>query len=517
MEHGLFTVDAATRRVRGILVPWNERSRVSSTKNKPITFKPGSIRVPRDPSVVILNRQHDRYDPIGRLATADPTHEAGLYAEFDIADTEEGDAWLADHGDLVRLSPELRDIIRDDEDNGTATLTGSALVTEGAFASAGLFAIDEPDSDSTEPETDEPEEPATPKEESVTDTQVATVPGSVPTAAAPKKDEPKGLSARGLFALIDKMWAGRASRAELEQIRDAVTGGQTGLFSDEAGLFALSDVKFDGVGGIGSNMVQPQWLGEVEDGTTYSQKYAPLFGQKNLTALAMSGWKWTLKPKGGTWAGNKAAIPTNTPTLALVSENATRWAGGHDVAREHKDFGTPGFFESYNAAMREDFDRWLDATIVLTEALLAATDITADNPAGLSIGAGWSALIDGAAQIVASGLVPTGAVVEQSVWKQMAKMPSSDTLGYLSAALDLDKGQLEGFSIKPAPATEIPAGHILVVSRGAADVYKLPGSPIRAEAENIANGGRDIGFFGYGGLFVKNSAGIVDVAPYVGA
>ena len=98
---------------------------------------------------------------------------------------------------------------------------------------------------------------------------------------------------------------------------------------------------------------------------------------------------------------------------------------------------------------------------------------------------------------------------------QLVFAPNSDTLGYLSAALGLRDGQLDGFRI--VPSSLVTDGHVLVVSRGAADVYTLPGSPIRAEALNIANGGIDIGFFGYGGFQIKNAAGIVDVAPYSAA
>jgi hypothetical protein len=255
------------------------------------------------------------------------------------------------------------------------------------------------------------------------------------------------------------------------------------------------------------------WLGEVEDGTTYRQRYVPLFGSKTLTSLSMSGFGWTTKPQGGTWTGNKDAIPSNTPVIAAKSANAVRWAGGHDIAREHRDFGTPGFFESYNAAMRESFDRWLDETVVLTSALAAATDVVADDPTGLSIGAGLSALIDGAAEVVEAGLIPTSAVVATALWKSIMKTPSSDVLGYLNASLGFTDGELDGFVIAPAPIT---AGHTLVIAKSAADVYTLPGSPIRAEALNIGNGGIDIGHFGYGGLHIKNAAGIVDVAPFAG-
>lgn len=517
LEVGMFSVDTDTRRVRGILVPWNELSRVSSTKNKPVKFPPGNVRIPRDVSIVGLNRQHDRYDPFGRAAVLDAAHERGLYAEFVVADTPEGDAWLADHGSLVRLSPELRDIIRDpDGVTATATLTGAALVEAGAFASAGLFAIDE----DPEPDPDPAPAPPAPTPEPA---PAAPDPEPAPVPDPDKKEDdmgaasalevmlagygaskPEELTKRKFFRMIDDVMGGRAS-AEARAFVAANAG------PGESGMFALLDVDYDGGAGVGAKMTPAQWIGEVET-LTYQPVWYDLFPTEGLTSLTLGGWKWGVKPAGGTWTGNKDAIPSNTPTVVPVSDTATRWAGGHDIAREHRDFGTPGFFESYNAAMRESYEQWKDTTIVRTEVLAGATDIEADNPAGLTIGAGWSALIDGAAQLVANGFVPTFAVVELSLWKSMMKVPNSDTLGYLEAALNLEAGSLSGFTFRPAAG--LPTGHVIVGSRNAATVYQLPGSPVRAEALNIANGGIDVGLFGYAGLLIRNAAGIVDVAPY---
>lgn len=508
LEVGMFSVDTETRTVRGILVPWNERSRVSSTKNKPVIFPPGAVRIPRDVSIVGLNRQHDRYDPFGRAAKLDPTHERGLYAEFTVADTEDGDAWLADHGDLVRLSPELRDIIRDaDGETASATLTGAALVEAGAFASAGLFAVDE-DEDEEETTDEAPaesdDEPVTELDEEEEEAVAEATAAEVMLGGkgkAPEKQE--GYSRTGLFALVEKVGGGHGSARDIDVLREA--------FARESGLFALDDITYNAAGDI-APLLPKQWLGEITDGTTYEQTFVPLFGSQNLTSLYMTGWKWNVKPFGGTWTGNKAEVPSNPASFTQVSDTATRWAGANDIAREHRDFGTPGFFEAYDREMRKSFAKWLDETIVATEALAAATDLEADNPTGLTIGAGWSQLIDGALKVLEAGLTPTGAIISSSLAKGMLKFPQSDILGYLSGALGLEGGSLEGFQFKFSPL--VTTDHILVVSRGAADVYTLPGSPVRAEALNIANGGIDVGFFGYGGFFVNNAAGIVDVAPY---
>jgi hypothetical protein len=310
------------------------------------------------------------------------------------------------------------------------------------------------------------------------------------------------LTRNGLFALVQKVGAGQGTQKDIEIVKAA--------FLKESGLFALDDITYNAAGDI-APLLPKQWLGEIQDGVTTEQTFVPLFGSQNLTSLYMTGWKWNAKPSGATWAGNKTEVPSTPASFTQVSDTATRWAGANDIAREHRDFGTPGFFEAYDRIMRQSFFDWLDA-LVMTEALAAATDVEADNPTGLTIGVGWSQLIDGALAVLDAGLTPTGAVISSTLAKGMLKFPQSDILGYLSGAIGLEGGSLEGFQFKFSG--DITANHILVVSRSAADVYTLPGSPVRAEALNIANGGVDVGFFGYGGFFVNNAAGIVDVGPY---
>jgi hypothetical protein len=520
LEAGLFAVDRDARTIRGVLIPWGERSRLSISKTKPVTFRRGDVKVPRDPSLVGLNRMHDRFDPIGRATQLEDT-DAGLVATFRIADTDDGDAYLAEPGNLRRLSAEVRAMMRRDDGSATAEVVGAALVDEGAFASAALFAIDaaetpEPDDETDDDETPETPEPAaepdgTPEPDAAPDTEQeedtvaeAEVPNTfAATTAAPSKQH---MSKGEMFGALAAIATGRATPDIIARMQDSWGG------VGEAGLFALSDIKYDGTGGLANTMTRPQWLGEVLDGTTYEPRFAPLFGHADLSGLTMSGWKWNVKPTGGAWAGNKAAIPSGTASLTAVSETASRWAGGHDHAREHVDFGTPGYFEAYYAAMVESYLRWRDEDIVLTEAVAAATAVEADNPSGLSIGSAMSKLVDGAASVVAAGLVPTFAILPTAEWKAILKTPSSDVLGYLTAALGLDSGELEnsGFVIRPSAEVTNP----LVGARSAATVYELPGSPIRVEALNIANGGIDTGLFGYAGLLVNNAAGLVSVTPY---
>lgn len=518
MQHGELFANIQDRTIRGLLIPYGEASRTNLTGTDPVMFSRGTVTVPRDVTMVGLNNQHDRFTWAGRALQLEDTDE-GLVATFAVADTDDGDEALAavQSGRLSKLSAEVVNLVRDGAHAVKAKLTGAALVTEGAFASAALFALaespppggeGEPTEDTPVPEEPDADESAEEEEEAVAD---ATVPTGLPAPTPVVVEEaPQGIGARAMFAAMSRVSAGFASREDLDLVRR----GMADL--DGAAMFALNDITYSGVGGIGAAMTPSQWIGEVESGVEYSSLFAGLFGHKDLTAATYTGWRWLVKPAGGAWAGNKTPIPSNAPTLEPVTENAQYWAGGHDHAIEHRHFNTPGYFESYYAAMIESYRKWLD-TVIITEALASATDIEADDPTGLEIGAGWSAVIDGAFTIFQAGLKPTGAVVDAALWKGMAKLPQSDVLGYLNASLSLDgEGRLDTFRIVPAPtASPIPAGHTLVVASSAADVYELPGSPLRTEALNIAQGGIDTGVFGYGGFLVKNLAGIVDVAPYV--
>lgn len=529
-EFGLFSVDRENREITGLLIPWGERSRMSLSKTQPVVFNRGDVILPRDPAMVGLNKMHDRFDPLGHGARLDAESDPrGVVATFRVLDTPDGDAYLADPGNLRRLSPEVRRMVRRPDGTATAELTGAAVVDEGAFETAALFAIDH-----VTEEPDQPEAVSEPADELTEETSAAAsaaedndpdepgdnertepeVDAQVPNTVGGSIVEPRPMTAGEMFRAMAAITSRTATAETLARVNDAWGPG------GETALFALNDVDYDGADGLAlgasgaSRMTRPQWLGEVLDGTEYRPIFADLFGAvKPLTSLYMTGWKWTTKPAGGAWSGNKSAVPSNAPVVALVSEPASRWAGGHDHAREHKDFGTAGYFESYFAAMVESYYRWRDEDVVLTELLAAATELEADNPAGLEIGAAMSKLIDGAASVVAAGLLPTFAILPLADWKSIAKTPNSASLAYLNAAIGLESGTLEnsGFIIRPSAEVS----NVVVGSSNAADVYELPGSPIRAEAENIAQGGIDTGLFGYAGLHVRNTAAIVEVTPYV--
>jgi hypothetical protein len=499
IEFGTFAVDKATRRVRGILVPWGEKSRTSASKTKPITFPRGSVTIPRDPAVVTLNVGHDRFSPLGRGALFED-REQGMYSEFDIADTEEGDQWLEDHGKFVKLSAEVRDIVRDANDHGKAKLTGAALVTEGAFASAALFAIDEdeetkpdeePDEETTEeesPSEDDEDPDEEPDEEEKEDNMAdATAPDTMLASRA--KASAPDLGKNAFFAAMHKV----LQSGDASALRPFLESNAT--VNDKNGLFALSDVKFDGTGGLNitNQLTGPTYLGELWQGRRFDRTIVPLLSQATLTSLAATAWKWNVKPSMATWAGNKAAITSNSPTVSVVNYAAQRYAGGHDLAREYYDFNLTEVIESYVQAMIDSYAALSDA-YVLTQLQSGATATTLTTVAAGGNKA-QTAIVDLALAVIAAGANPSYALVHPVAYRDLLSVSHSAALEYFDAALGLDGGTSGGFRIQPD--SRLTSGQVIVGAKEAATVWELPGSPIRVQAADLVNGGIDNAFFGY--------------------
>jgi hypothetical protein len=506
-EFGLFTVDRAARTVRGILVPWEELSRISQTGNKPMKFRAGDVRIPRDVTIVTLNKQHDRFSPIGRLTKAEPVGQ-GLFSEFTIADTEDGDAWLADHGNLVRLSPELKDI-RTRGDYGTATLTGAALVTEGAWASAGLFAIgdvtEDDDEDEEDTEGDEPDEtdpaPAEPDEEpdeepdKEEEDAVAEATAPATMLAARRKTEAPTLTKAGFFAARHQAQATGDRSALSPYIASA----------SDAGMFALTNVKYDTAGGLAADAGLPSgWLGELWAGRHFQRTIVPLLSQGTLTGIRNYGWVWTTKPAMAAWAGNKSAVPSTAPVVAQKEFFTQRIAGGNDLAREYYDLpGGQEIVDSYIQAMVDSYAVVSDQ-YALTQLLAGAAAFT---PGTATANKGLFAVIDGALAVVAAQATPSFAVVAPNVFRDILGTPHSTALEYFDGVANLNEVTGTGFTI--VPDARLTAGQVLVGAKEAATAWELPGSPIRVSAIHSDLGGIDETLFGYISVGVTYPAAVV--------
>lgn len=520
-SYGDFAYDEDARVLRGILLPFGEASRMNATGHEGVIFSADTIDLPRDPSVVTLNREHDRHDPVGRARLLEK-REAGVYAEFQLADTDEADDWLSRQKENLRkLSAEVRFAA----DRVRARLTGAALVTEGAFASAALFALadggDLIPAEEIDPAHLEIEAPALPEDITVStpegDTATYTpegtpspdnqegefsmssiVPDGVTTVEPPKVDT----SASALFSALAK---------------NGGNGDSTGLshFAEvdarNSGLFALADITATGTAAT----VQAQFVGDLWKGKQFTQRVLPLFNHADLTALKVSGWRWTTPPAVGAWAGDKAEVPSAAVAFGTTDVTAERIAGAHDIDRALRDFSNESFWEGYFRAMTTSYakvadDKVLARIIAAPNAAngIGATVVTPGTvPSGVD--AGVAAIVDGALAVIAAGYTPTFALVSTAIYRSLLLTPKDKVLEFLTSAMGLEEGSLAGFKI--IPHATLAAKRVVVGSRDAATVYELPGSPIRVEGLDIAKGGIDPAVYGYIATVVNDVTGLASV------
>jgi len=238
----------------------------------------------------------------------------------------------------------------------------------------------------------------------------------------------------------------------------------------------------------------PAWLGELWSAQPYTRVIVPLLNQANLTNLRVKGWRWVKKPYMADYAGDKANIPSDVLEYEEYEEKASRLAGGHDIDRAHVDFGDTAFFEAYYRAMAESYARQTDKkalTKLITEAKL--TTIT-PGVVPADIDKGTSAVVDLALSMIDRGAM-TSAIVAKDVYRSMLLTPQDKRLAFLSQSLGLENGTVDTFRV--IPRTDLKAGEIVGLIKGAVTFRELGETPLRADALDIARGGVDHACYGY--------------------
>lgn len=511
IEAGLFSLDETTRTVRGRLIPWDEPT--DPRHKHPAVFRRGTITVPGDLSVLRANRDHELTDPVA-VFTMVEDNEGGADVELRIAKTPEGDELIEQHkaGKYRRLSGEFRNLVKRGNEVVSGILTGAAFVPEGAFASAGLFSLDsieEAPEVSPEPtETEPEEEPAAPQEEDMSQ-DIATVPGMPPVQVNDKQDEnvfsimPEK---EGLFGLMQRV----KESGDPDATRELAKIG-------ERNLFALADVKISGANQLGTAAVQAGWIGHVWEGNAFERIIIPQMARGDLTKLTWAGWKWNAKPAMATWAGNKAAITSNTVTATPTTGSAQRFAGGHDLAREFYDFNETEAIEAYAAAMVESYAQLSDKyalQAVYTQSVTNGATVKDTYPTDVPDVIGK--IVQGALKVVTSGKgIPTVAVLPPALYATYVMTMRDATLEFLGTSASLTQGTLSGIAVIPDPYSILAADEVLVWAKPAARALELPGSPVRVNALDLVNGGVDNAFFGYIGVDIQRPEAIVRVANAV--
>lgn len=516
-DYGLFTIAQEDRVARGYLLPWGKPSRGISASGTPqTTFPRGSVTLPKDPMVVSLNDEHARFGVIGRATVLEDRAE-GIYAEFALAKTDEADDWLADHEDKAYFSAEVDQLVIR-AGKGRGVLGGAAVTGTPAFPGTGLFSLaqdeddvtyedgdddtddtDDADADSADDNNDAADAGADDAASTATEGNGDNMPEGTNTMLASRRQptKPKAaarLTSAGFFA------AWREAR-RVGSIDPLVRFKED---AEKVGLFALADVAYDGTGGLAEDAGIPgAWLGQLWQGRRYQRRIIPLLSQGTLTSMKATGWIWGTKPAMSTWDGNKADVPTNTPTVTPKEFAAQRFAGGHDLAREYYDFNVTEVIDAYAVAMVDSYAKQSD-TYARTQLVAGATAFTPD---AATENKGLSGIIDGALAVVDADATPSFALVAKDVYKDVMKTPHSDALEYFSAVVGLEDGDAAGFRIQPDGG--LAAGTVMVGAKEAATAWELPASPIRVSLPDLVKGGVDEAFFGYCAVGVTAPAALV--------
>lgn len=513
MTNALFA-DIQARTLRGLLLPYGELSSPSVSKTEPVMFAKGTVEIPADPSAMNANRLHSQFAPVARFTKVEDT-DAGIIAEFAVANTPDGDALLLEAADpeeakRPRLSAEIKGLVRNGANAVKAALTGAAFVPQGAFASAALFSLADDEADDIEDKItaavraalaehktdDTPSEEAPPTEGVSNMTAQAAV---VPDGLTPPATVEAGLSANGLFAALAN------ARGNADALKGADALGE---------LFAISTIQHSGPSTvtIGADVQVPQALGELWKRRPYNRRFAALFNGSPLTSMKARGWRWVdaKEPVVAAYTGNTAEIPSNALDTEEVTADAQRLAGGHKLDRRYLDFNDQTVIESYFRHMTESYARVSDAAF-LAAAVAGGTALTDTVAPGTGITTGLKAIVKGALAVITAENTPSFAVVSPELWEAIVLTPNESVLGYLNAGFGLEEGSAAGFKILPGA---VGTGKVLVGAKEGMTTYELPGVPIRVEGIDPHHGAIDPALFGYYATIVNNAKALQLVTAY---
>lgn len=518
------TASHARRTLSGTVVKYGEYGLTSMGKLK---VRPGALRFPDDLPTVKLTREHDLSVSRGHLSSviASPTE---VRASLRVADGPEGDEALREAGkdpvtgeDTPRVRDGLSFHIVD------ATIDGDEI-TDGRVVAVGQVGVPAYESgriDSiaaahhtggtmtltpeqtarltelrasttlSDAETMELNALATLAGEDAPATP-AEAPAEAPTVAASMPSVPAGSPAPGAVVTAPARTE-RPKGAALQEFCQQITAGLQARVNGDAqgGLAtitaALSDITNTAHKGI---IEPPAWSGELWSGLVYEPLFLDLFNSGDLTSWEGSGWRFTNKLTMADYAGDKAAIPTDTIGTEASTYEAARQAVGVDIDRKFFDFPNQGFVEALFAQARESWTINMDSKAA---AYLLANDVPAKD-----VEPGGAALDPQTSLLKAAG-VAIRALKRRKVGKATFVIVNDEDLFSL---MDLDVGSvpafLELFDIDPsnfrsAPEGLVPSGTVLAGVKQAATFRTLPGSPIRVEAQDLTKGGIDEAFFGY--------------------
>lgn len=529
------TASTTTRTLAGLVVTYGEYGMTSIGR---LRVRAGAFRFPEDPSRVKLTKEHNRDQSRGHLTLIDDTPER-LRVAARVSDGPDGDDAIRDAVDKTRdgFSFDIvNGVVEGDElisadvvaigqvgipayepsriDSIAASNTTGAIMKMTPEQIARLAALR---AQQTRTEAEETElgllgqleaadqapavEPAAPA--AVAPAAPVSPPAAPAPVAAPAAGVPVAASLPAVPAGVPGPPAAPA-RTEargnaLEQFLGAITAGYSSGNVMASITAALGDVVESDFRGI---INQPAWSGELWSGLAYEPEFTDLLNPGDLTALEGKGWRFKTKPVIQDYAGDKAPIPTTTVEVESSPWTASRMAVGNDFDRAFYDFPDQyaDVLRGYVEFVRESWAMQLDGKV---HAWLLANAVPA-------VG------VDPQPTLIKAAAKAVRTLKRRRVGKASFVIANDDDFDTL---LDIDQhgvpAFLELFGIDPRnfkSSPNVPQGTVLAGVKQTATVRTLPGSPVRASAQHIANGGIDEAFFGYWAIEEHHTQGIASVA-----
>jgi hypothetical protein len=308
--------------------------------------------------------------------------------------------------------------------------------------------------------------------------------------------------------------AAKPIEASASTVFDAIraVSSNVGAAEGQTLLAALADIKTSGTGQLGTNALQPNWLGEVWSKKDYERKYWGLI--KNGTVVAQTEKGFILDdadPIIAAWAGNKTAVPTGNGTTSPVTGVFQRWAAAVDIAREFFDLADGGpVIESFIHRFVNDYSKVTDKWALQQLVTAAGTAQAAGTyPTGYDVSIGK--IIDGIDQVNASDVDATFVVAAPDVYRALMFTPFEKIPQFISlSATTQGEGTADGVQVVRDKFGILAAGQVLIGSHDAAHVNELAGgSPLQIDALNLANGGVDKAIHGYSQFLVEYAKGLL--------
>lgn len=482
-------VDTARRTISGPIITFGE---LGTPSTGPTVFAAGSIELPEDLTRVKLLVQHDSYSAaVGYLT--DVTEDGDqLIGTFHLPEGEDGDLVLADAaaGKRDGLSVGVTITNYDWGDEGTVMNVKAAQLREVSVVTIPAY-----------------------QTARITNVTASHQNGQVMPPAAPQIDYAQlaaALNPQQIAQIIPPAHSGNLlglhAGASLDAIADATADAhRRGVPMFELAA-ALSDLL--PADDAGKGFIRPQWIDEVWQASRVARPFFDGAASKGeITGLKVQGWKYDLdnRPEVPAYAGNKTAISSKGKIKTIpVEADVVRRAGGWDIDRALIDLGSKNFISTLLAAATDDYKRETEEWIV-AQLLAASTEVVAGSTfAGTLAGLGIAAVQLGA------NLSTIQMATDQ--WLEFAELDDSTIPWWLKQQGELNLGTTEGSAgkLKFSANPDLPAGVILAADSRAYMPYERK-KLIDVQAVNIANGGIDLGVFGYISNIVNDPRAVLRV------